>query len=53
MKEPLVNYDDRGKLDSYLFYIQNYGYPGGPPSGTFQMYGHLQYNTPDDLGAIR
>jgi hypothetical protein len=44
MKEPIVNYDDRGKLDSYLFYIQNYGYPGGPPSGTFQMYGHLQYN---------
>jgi hypothetical protein len=43
-KEPIVNYDNRGKLDSYLFYIQNYGYPGGPASGNFQMYGHLQYN---------
>jgi hypothetical protein len=43
-KEPIVNYDDRGKLESYLFYIQNYGYPGGPASGSFQMYGHLQYN---------
>ena len=43
-KEPLVNWDDQGKLDSYLFYIQNYGYPGGPPSGDFQMYGHLQYS---------
>lgn len=43
-KEPLVKYDDQGKLDGYLFYIQNYGYPGGPSSGSFQMYGHLQYN---------
>ncbi|MBW2567526.1 MAG: hypothetical protein JRE24_11795 [Deltaproteobacteria bacterium] len=41
-----VNYEDQGKLDSYLFYIQNYGYPGGPSSGDFQMYGHLQYNLP-------
>lgn len=45
-KEPVVNYDDPGSLDSYLFYIQNYGYPGGPSSGDFQMYGHLQYNLP-------
>lgn len=45
-KEPLVKYDDQSKLDSYLFYIQNYGNPGGPSSGNFQMYGHLQYNLP-------
>jgi hypothetical protein len=43
-KDPIVNYEDQGKLDSYLFYIQNYGYPGDPSSGNFQMYGHLQYN---------
>lgn len=45
-KDPIVNYEDQGKLDSYLFYIQNYGNPGGPSSGDFQMYGHLQYNLP-------
>lgn len=45
-KEPIVNYEDQSKLDSYLFYIQNYGYPGGPSSGNFQMYGLLQYNLP-------
>lgn len=41
-----VNYEDQSKLDSYLFYIQNYGYPGGPSSGNFQMYGLLQYSLP-------
>ena len=41
---PNFNYDDPSKLDGYLFYIQNYGYPGGPPSGDFQIYGHLQYS---------
>ncbi len=45
-KDPIVNYEDQGKLDSYLFYIQNYGNPGGPTSGNFQMYGILQYNLP-------
>lgn len=45
-KEPLVNYDNQSKLDSYLFYIQNYGMPEGPSSGNFQMYGSLQYNLP-------
>ena len=45
-KDPIVNYEDQSKLDSYLFYIQNYGYPGGPSSGNFQMYGHLQYDLP-------
>jgi hypothetical protein len=29
-----------------LFYIQNYGHPGGSPTGDFQMYGLLQYNLP-------
>lgn len=43
-KDPLVNYDDQSKLDGYLFRIQNYGYPGGPYSGSFQMYGHFQYS---------
>ena len=45
-KGPLVNFEDQSKLDSYLFYIQNYGNPGGPSSGDFQMYGILQYNLP-------
>ena len=45
-KDPIVNYEDQSKLDSYLFYIQNYGNPGGPSSGDFQMYGTLQYNLP-------
>jgi len=45
-KDPIVNYDDQSKLDSYLFYIQNYGNPGGPSSGDFQMYGLLQYSLP-------
>ncbi len=45
-KDPIVKYEDQSKLESYLFYIQNYGYPGGPSSGDFQMYGHLQYDLP-------
>ncbi|MGD2163762.1 MAG: hypothetical protein PVI81_09110 [Anaerolineales bacterium] len=46
MKDPIVNMNDPSKLESYLFYIQNYGNPGGPNSGDFQMYGHLQLGTP-------
>ena len=42
-KDPQVKYEDQSKLEGYLFYIQNYGYLGGPSSGDFQMYGHLQY----------
>ena len=45
-KDPSINYDDPGKLDSYLFYIQNYGYRGGPYTGDFQMYGRLQFDLP-------
>ena len=45
-KDLIVNYEDQSKLESYLFYIQNYGNPGGPSSGDFQMYGTLQYNLP-------
>ena len=45
-KDPLVKFEDQSKLQSYLFYIQNYGYLGGPSSGDFQMYGHLQYELP-------
>ena len=43
-KDPQFNYDDVSKLNGYIFEIQNYGYPGGPPSGDFQIYGHLQYS---------
>jgi len=41
-----VNYEDQSKLNSYLFFIQNYGHPGGTSSGDFQMYGLLQYYLP-------
>ena len=44
-KDPLVKLDDPSKLGGYLFYIQNYGHPGGQSSGDFQMYGHLQYGS--------
>ena len=43
-KDPIVNLDDNSKLESYLFYIQNYGFPEGPSSGDFQMYGSLQFS---------
>jgi len=46
IKNPSVKYEDQSKLDSYIFYIQNYGCPGGTNSGNFQMYGLLQYNIP-------
>ena len=56
-KDPEVNFEDSSKLDSYLFYIQNYGIAGGPPSGDFQMYGLLQYRavplTWDQFSEIR
>ena len=56
-KDPIVNLDDSRKLESYLFYIQNYGYPGGPSSGDFQMYGLLQFSLPtvswDDFAEIQ
>ena len=42
-KDPLINLNDPSKLEGYLFYIQNYGYPGASSSGDFQMYGHLQF----------
>jgi hypothetical protein len=45
-RNPLVNLNDTTQLESYLFYIQNYGGPGGESSGDFQMYGHLQFNLP-------
>lgn len=44
IKEPIFNPDDSSELDAYLFYIQNYGYPGGPSSGDFQVYGMLQFD---------
>ncbi|MFC2028921.1 hypothetical protein ACFLTX_03230 [Chloroflexota bacterium] len=44
-KSPEVNYEDQSKLNSYTFYIQNYGCPSGAESGTFQMYGLLQYTS--------
>ncbi len=42
-KDPIVSLNDSSKLEGYLFYIQNYGYPGGSSSGDFQMYGSLQF----------
>ena len=45
IKYPSVNYEDQSKLDGYTFYIQDYGCPGGADSGTFQMYGLLQYDS--------
>lgn len=45
-KDPSVSLNDNSKLEGYLFYIQNYGYPGGPSSGDFQMYGSLQHDLP-------
>ncbi len=46
IKDPIVNLDDPSRLQSYLFYIQNYGPTGGPAEDYFQMYGHLQYDLP-------
>jgi hypothetical protein len=46
IKDPIVNLDDPSRLQSYLFYIQNYGPTGGPTEDYFQMYGHLQYDLP-------
>jgi len=46
IKDPIVNLDDPSKLQSYLFYIQNYGPNGAPTENYFQMYGHLQYDLP-------
>ncbi len=46
IKDPVVNLDDPNKLQSYLFYIQNYGPLEGPGEDYFQIYGHLQYDLP-------
>jgi len=46
LKEPIINLDNGQELDSYLLYIQNYGYPEGPSSGDFQIYGFIQFNLP-------
>ena len=45
-KDPIVNFDDPSKLESYLFYIQNYSPEEGPGEDYFQIYGHLQYDLP-------
>ncbi|MFC2028971.1 hypothetical protein ACFLTX_03485 [Chloroflexota bacterium] len=45
IKSPEVNFEDQSKLNGYTFYIQNYGCPGSANSGTFQMYGLLQYTS--------
>jgi hypothetical protein len=46
IKEPIINLDDPSKLESYIFYIQNYGPEEGPGEDYFQMYGLLQYSIP-------
>ena len=45
-KDTNVSLNDNSKLEGYLYYIQNYGYPGGQSSGDFQIYGSLQYGLP-------
>ena len=45
IKHPSVKFNDQSKLESYVFYIQNYGCPGDTHSGDFQMYGLLQYTS--------
>ena len=46
IKEPIFDADDPSIIDSYLFYIQDYGYPEGPASGDFQIYGFYQFELP-------
>jgi hypothetical protein len=40
------NTENPSLLDSYQLYIQNYGFPEGPASGDFQIYGFYQFNLP-------
>lgn len=44
IKDPIVNLNDPSKLQSYIFYIQNYGPNEGAGEDYFQIYGHLQFN---------
>lgn len=44
IKDPLVSLGNPTKLQSYLFYIQNYGPGGAPGEDYLQIYGHLQYD---------
>lgn len=44
IKDPVVDLGNPTELQSYLFYIQNYGPEGGPGEDYFQLYGHLQYD---------
>lgn len=44
IKDPVVNLGNPTKLQSYLFYIQNYGPQEGPGEDYLQIYGHLQYD---------
>jgi len=50
------NSENPSLLESYQLYIQNYGYPEGPSSGDFQIYGFYQFNLPkiswDDFAVI-
>ena len=44
IKDPMVDLGNPTELQSYLFYIQNYGPQEGPGEDYFQLYGHLQYD---------
>ncbi|GIW69619.1 MAG: hypothetical protein KatS3mg101_0366 [Patescibacteria group bacterium] len=56
IKTPNYNVET-DKLDSYNFYIQNYGFEGGPATGTLQIYGLYQFDlpetTPEELEKIK
>ncbi|KKS03106.1 MAG: hypothetical protein UU55_C0005G0014 [candidate division WWE3 bacterium GW2011_GWC2_41_23] len=56
IKSPNFN-AETGKLESYNFYIQNYGYEGGPSTGDFQIYGLYQPDLPeiilDDIAEMK
>ena len=56
IKSPGFN-ANTGKLESYNFYIQNYGDEGGPATGDFQIYGLYQPDLPEitleDIAAMK
>src|SRR3989344_3808223 len=56
IKEPVIS-EETGELESYIFYVQNYGYEGGPETGDFQLYGSYQFRLPTvqlrDLEAMK
>lgn len=56
IKTPNYNVET-DKLDSYNFYIQNYGFEGGTATGDLQIYGLYQFDlpstTPEELAKVK